>query len=158
MVWHAQSSFKALFSLGLGGVLSSPATASPLALIVDDHADTREMYALYLVSEGFQVVEADDCEQALGKAMTFLPDVIATDLRLTDGSGMQLCRRLKEQDGTKAIPIIAVTGLAMPGDVQSALASGCVSVLVKPCLPDTLLREIKRVLDLPHTLPKATRA
>jgi CheY-like chemotaxis protein len=133
---------------GLEGAMPSPAgvDSRPLALIVDDHADMREMYALHLSAQGISVVEAHDGAHALEKAQVFLPDVITIDLGLRDLSGATVCRRLKDHEATKGIPVIAVTGRAMPKDILSAFASGCVSVLIKPCLPETLLSEIRRVL------------
>jgi CheY-like chemotaxis protein len=77
------------------------------------------------------------------------PDVITTDLTLLDCTGVSLCAQLKKDEITKDIPVIAVTGRAMPDEVAYALASGCVAVLVKPCLPAELLSEIKRVLRVP---------
>lgn len=122
----------------------------PLALIIDNDPDTREMYAIHLEQSGLGVVEASDAAHALAMAHTFQPDVITTDLGLRDvGGGTILCERLQKFDDTKHIPVIAVTGSAMPYQVTEALAAGCCSVLLKPCLPDTLLSEIKRVLSLP---------
>jgi CheY-like chemotaxis protein len=121
----------------------------PLALIVDDHADTRDGYALYLLAQGILVVEAQDGAEAVAHAKNLQPDIIATDLTLRDCSGAGLCAQLKKDDITKDIPVIAVTGPAMSAEIASALASGCVAVLVKPCPPDALLSEIKRVLRLP---------
>lgn len=134
------------------------ARARLLALVVDDDADTREMYAFYLNSEGIEVVAAGDYEDAFGKATTLRPDIIATDLGLTNAKGVELCQRLTEHHVTKTIPIIAVTGRGMPREVLSAFASGCVSVLVKPCLPEDLLSEIRRVLDVSRTSSKVKQA
>ena len=121
--------------------------ARPLALVVDAHADTRAMYILYLTSEGMGAVGADTAEQALEKARSLRPDIITTDLLLPDRNDLNLCEHLSALDATKAIPVIAVTGWAMPEDVATALRLGCVSVLLKPCLPDALLAEIRRVLQ-----------
>ena len=123
-------------------------TLRPLALIVDNDGDTREMYSTHLSWHGMGVVEAQSGEDAIEMAKTFLPDVITTDLGLGDFAGTILCARLKDDHATKDIPVIAVTGRAMPHEVTAALAAGCVSVLPKPCLPETLLSEIRRVLSL----------
>ena len=128
-------------------MLSHAASPSrPLALIIDNDPDTREMYALHLEESGLNVVEAGDGTNALAMAHRFLPDVITTDLGLRGLSGTTLCQRLKSFGDTKHIPVIAVTGSAMPHQVSAALAAGCTSVLLKPCLPDALLSEIRRVL------------
>jgi two-component system, cell cycle response regulator DivK len=124
---------------------TDPSTGDrPLALIIDDDADTREMYSMYLQHVGIRVVEADeDPQRALDTAATYLPDVITTDLRLWGN----LCQVFKDDDRTRRIPVIAVTGTAMPGDIANAKRAGCVSVLTKPCLPETLVQEIRRVLQ-----------
>ena len=119
----------------------------PLALIIDDDPDTREMYALHLQHSGMDV-EAGDGADAVALAQTFLPDVITTDVGWRDFSGPALCPRLKHSKETKHIPVIVVTASAMPHQVAAAFAAGCSSVLLKPCLPDTLLSEIRRVLRL----------
>jgi CheY-like chemotaxis protein len=118
------------------------------ALIVDDDRDTREMYTLYLSAEGVNTVDAEGGFHALAKATTIVPDVIATDLRLPRMDGVHLCRSLKQQERTREIPVIAVTGSTTSGEVEAARRAGCVSVLLKPCLPETLLDEIRRVLAL----------
>ena len=118
------------------------------ALIVDDDRDARELYTYYLAGEGMNTVEADDGMHGLAKATSLVPDVITTDLRLPRMDGVQLCRSLKQQDRTRDIPIIAVTGSASAREIEAAKQAGCVSVLLKPCLPETLLDEIKRVLGL----------
>lgn len=120
----------------------------PLALVVDAHDDTRAMYALSLAADGIAVVEASDGRQALEAATQLRPDVITTDLRMTNGDGVSLCRNLKARDRTKAIPVIVVTADTRPSQVQAALDWGCVAVLLKPCLPDALLTEVRRILRL----------
>lgn len=65
-----------------------------------------------------------------------------------------MCFRLKRQDTTKHIPIIGVTESGTIREIDQALRAGCVSVLVKPCLPNVLLAEIRRVLAL-RGLPAA---
>jgi len=122
----------------------------PLALIVENHDDTREMYAESLAFHGVRVVEASTAEDAVAKARTLRPDVIATDLGLPGNvDGVQLCQRLKGDQATHAIPVVVVTAWAIGAQVERAKAAGCASVLVKPCLPETLLAEIHRLLKLP---------
>jgi CheY-like chemotaxis protein len=105
------------------------------------------MYSIHLSWHGMGVVEARGGEDAIEIAKTALPDVITTDLGLGDFAATNMCQRLKDWQATKGIPVIAVTGRAMPHEVTAALAAGCVSVLLKPCLPETLLNEIRRVLN-----------
>ena len=81
----------------------------PLALIVDNDRDNCEMYAECLSTRGIRTVEADDGVQALAKASTLHPDIVAADLKLPHLDGAELCRRLKQQARTRDIPVIAVT-------------------------------------------------
>src|SRR5436190_11314707 len=120
----------------------------PTALIVDDDRDTREMYCCFLSAVGVNTVEAEDGMHGLAKALTILPDIVTTNLRLPRLTGLQLCRLLKQQTRTRAIPVIALSDSGTRDEVQAARNAGCVSVLAKPCLPEILLGEIKRVLAL----------
>jgi CheY-like chemotaxis protein len=123
----------------------------PLALIVENHRDTRDMYAESLAFNGVRVVAAATAEDALEKARSLRPDIIATDLGLPGGAdGVQLCEQLKGDERTKAIPVVAVTAWALGGHVERAKAAGCESVLLKPCLPETLLAEIQQLLKRPR--------
>ena len=119
----------------------------PLALLVENDSDTREMYAEWLVFSGFRVVEASTADEAIGKARELRPEIITTDLGLPgNGDGCNLCQRLKADERTKTIPVIAVTAWAMGGYVERAVRAGCDSVLIKPCLPTELLAEVQRLL------------
>lgn len=129
--------------------LRSRVRPPPLALIVDNHDDTREMYGESLAFHGVRVVEASNAAEAMEKARTLHPDIIATDIALPGGAdGIQLCEQLKSDKRTRAIPVVAVTAWALDTQVERARTC-CASVLLKPCLPETLLAEIQRLLKLP---------
>lgn len=120
------------------------------ALVVDDDREVRERFTQHLSSAGINTVEAEDGVHGLWKAKSLLPDVIATDLRLREMTGLQLCHSLREHEETREIPVIGFSSSASDAEIEAAKASGCISVLLKPCTPDTLLAEIRRVLDLPQ--------
>jgi two-component system, cell cycle response regulator DivK len=128
----------------------APATPSasrrPLILIVDDMPDIREMYAEYLSSQGFRPEQATDGFEALSKATVMGPDVIVMDLNLPELDGWEATRRLKANDITRSIPVIALTGLSVHHSKAAALEAGCDGFLTKPCYPDALADEIRRVL------------
>ena len=121
---------------------------SPLVLIVEDDLGTRVMYRDYLVDSGFRIVDAHNGHQALAKARERPPDAIVTDLAVPGMDGFEFCRALKQSAGLQDIPILAVTGhaeyLEQPDRFQQA---GIAQVLVKPCPPDVLVRELRRLLD-----------
>jgi two-component system, cell cycle response regulator DivK len=128
--------------------LTSPRPRT-LALIVDCAQDEREAYAEYLAQHGISTVEAEDGSHGIAKAASLLPDVIAIDLRPPHRDAIDMCVWLKQQDSTKHIPIIAVAEIYTASEIERALRAGCTAVLVKPCLPDVLLNEIRRVVARP---------
>ncbi len=123
-----------------------PATAAH-ALLVDRDADTRRMYMQWLTLDDWHIEEADDGREALAKAISHRPDVIVTETRLPGMTGLELCEVLRRDASTQAIPIVVVTGDGYRGQVEQAKSAGADSVLVKPCLPDTLRAEMRRLLD-----------
>lgn len=120
----------------------------PLVLVVDDYEDAREMYSEYLDFAGFRVVDARNGLEALEKARSLLPDVILMDLSLPGIDGWEATRRLKSDERTQSIPVVALTGHALAGHSEGARQAGCDSFVTKPCLPDALVVEIRRMLAL----------
>jgi CheY-like chemotaxis protein len=121
-------------------------TEQPLILVVDDYQDAREMYAEYLQFSGFRVAEAKNGNEAVEQAMTLMPDLILMDLSLPGMDGWEATRRLKADDATRHIPIVALTGHALAGASEGAKKAGCDSFVTKPCLPDDLVVEVRRML------------
>lgn len=127
---------------------STPAGAptQPLILVVDDFQDNREMYAEYLTFSGFRVIEAGNGKEAVEEAFERLPDLIIMDLSLPVMDGWEATRVLKGDDRTRKIPVLALTGHALAGHSKGAKDAGCDAFLAKPCLPDQLVAEIRRML------------
>jgi two-component system, cell cycle response regulator DivK len=119
----------------------------PLVLVVDDYQDAREMYAEYLAYSGFRVAEASNGLEALEKAFELRPDVILMDLSLPGMDGWAATRRLKTDERTRQIPVVALTGHALAGASESARQAGCDAFVTKPCLPDELVVQVRRMLD-----------
>ena len=118
----------------------------PLILVVDDYQDAREMYAEYLQFSGFRVAEARNGNEAVSQALELKPDLILMDLSLPGMDGWEATRVLKADDRTRHIPIVALTGHALAGASEGAKRAGCDSFVTKPCLPDDLVVEVKRML------------
>jgi CheY-like chemotaxis protein len=118
----------------------------PLVLVVDDFLDAREMYAEYFMFSGFRVAEASNGVEALQKAIDLVPHVILMDLSMPGMDGWEATRRLKADERTRDIPVIALTGHALTGFQESARLAGCDAFVTKPCLPDTLVAEVRRLL------------
>jgi len=119
---------------------------SPLVLVVDDNGDLRDLYATYFLAAGFRVDTASDGISGLAHARLDAPDLIVADLSMPHLDGWEMARRLKDDQRTMRIPIIAVTGRAFGGSAERALDAGCDAYVVKPCLPEDLLREARRLL------------
>jgi two-component system cell cycle response regulator DivK len=115
-------------------------------LIVEDFDDTRDLYADYLKHSGFEVAVADDGMEGVRKAFSVKPDVIVMDLVLPLLDGWEATRRIKQDRRTAHTPVIAVTGYSLNRLTMADRAMGFESLLVKPCLPDDLAAEIRRVL------------
>jgi len=120
---------------------------SPLILVVDDYQDAREMYAEYLQYSGFRVAEAKNGNEAVAQARSLRPDLILMDLSLPGMDGWEATRVLKADEETKDIPIVALTGHALAGASEGARKAGCDSFVTKPCLPDDLVVEVRRMLN-----------
>jgi two-component system cell cycle response regulator DivK len=122
-------------------------SVNPLVLVVEDYQDAREMYAAYLQFSGYRVAEATNGMEAIEKTLELMPDIILMDLALPRMDGWEATRRLKMDERTKHIPIVALTGHALQGHAEGARQAGCDSFVTKPCLPDALVAEIQRMLS-----------
>lgn len=120
---------------------------APLILVVDDYHDAREMYAEYLKFSGFRVAEARNGSEAIAQALSLTPDLILMDLSLPGMDGWEATRLLKADPRTKHIPVVALTGHALAGAAEGAKKAGCDSFVTKPCLPDELVVEVRRMLS-----------
>lgn len=113
---------------------------TPVVLVVDDHADTREMYTTFLVAMGLATIEATTCAEALARVATARVDVLVLDRRLPDGDGGDVVRALKADPRTRAVPVVVLSGRPQDGAIVSD------AYLVKPVVPDLLYEEIRRLL------------
>ena len=120
---------------------------APLVLVVDDVAHGREIFAEYLEFRGFRVATAADGQEAIDRAFELKPDVILMDLSLPRIDGWEATRRLKQDERTAAIPIIALTAHALAAAHDKAKEVGCNAVVTKPCLPRDLEQEVRRQLE-----------
>ena len=129
----------------------------PCVLLVDDYPDAREMYSEYLQYSGFDVIEAGNGIEALQQAIEQEPDIILMDLSLPVMDGWEATRRLKADRRTARIPVVALTSHALAGISEGARRAGCDAFVTKPCLPEDLVKEIRKVLDQPSSTSKKTR-
>jgi CheY-like chemotaxis protein len=121
----------------------------PVILVAEDDRDTRELYRACFDTSGYHTSEAGTGSQAIVAAVELVPDVLLTDYVLPDVDGVTVARRLKADRRTAGIRILMVTGYGSPELHQAAIAAGIDRVLLKPCLPHTVMREVARVLARP---------
>ena len=132
--------------------------ARPRVLLVDDYPDAREMYAEYLEFSGFDVIQAGNGMEAVQRAGDSAPDIILMDLSLPVMDGWEATRRLKADARTENIPVVALTGHALAGISEGAMKAGCDTFVTKPCLPEDLVKEIRKVLGNDHRSPPPKKA
>jgi CheY-like chemotaxis protein len=117
----------------------------PLALIIDADADTREMYATFLLSNGWHIELAPDGPTGLATALSVRPDVIMAESNLPSMDGFALCQVLRSDPATRGTPILLLNATARQEDVDHARHAGSDLVLTKPILPATLLEALTRL-------------
>ena len=132
--------------------LSQCVDTRPLVLIVEDDLSTRVLYCDYLRHCGFRTADAHNGRQALEKARELRPDAVVTDLAVPGLDGFELCRALRQSAETPEIPILAVTGHSEYLDQPDRFRQvGIARVLVKPCAPDLIVQELRRLLGVTET-------
>ena len=116
-------------------------------LLVEDNEMNRDMLSRRLIKRGFEVVMAFDGQKGLEMATSESPDIILLDMSLPIMDGWEVARRLKADDATSAIPIIALTAHAMAEDRKKALDAGCDEYETKPIRLNELLEKINALLN-----------
>jgi two-component system, cell cycle response regulator DivK len=117
-----------------------------LVLVVDDFDDARELYCACLEQAGYRTAEARNGLEAVERALEIKPDVVLLDLAMPVMDGIEAARRLKADDRTRDIHLIALTGYAVARYAEAATAAGCAQVLVKPVLPADLVIAVEAIL------------
>ena len=116
-------------------------------LYVEDNEDNIYMLQSRLERRGFSVVVAMDGEQAVEMALAENPSLIIMDLSLPNVDGWEATRRLKANEQTRHIPVVALSAHAMVGDRETALDAGCDDYDTKPVEFQRLLDKIQSLLD-----------
>ncbi|HUR21125.1 MAG TPA: ATP-binding protein [Vicinamibacterales bacterium] len=122
-------------------------------LLVDDNADSREMYAMLLQADGHDVHEAEDGPAALAAFQQRVPDVAVIDIGLPGIDGYELARRIRSGPSGRAVALIALTGYGFPEDRERSRLAGFDRHLVKPASPEDLRQELMNVGQVPRPAP-----
>jgi len=131
------------------GPAPRPGAGMPTALVVDDSLSARMMEKRMLEAAGFRVVLAEDGREALDRLSTGRVDVVVTDVEMPRMDGFALVRRLREQDATRALPVIIVSSLQTEKEHKQGRDAGANAFLVKTNLNQELLEStVKRVMEM----------
>ena len=123
---------------------------NPLVLIVEDHADTREMLRILLNMIGCRVIEAEDGEQAMSVAEKGHPDLILLDVKMPLLDGLTVTRLIRSHPVLNEVPIVLTTGMETPQLHHEALSAGCNDCLIKP-LDFERLQDVIKLLATPRS-------
>jgi twitching motility two-component system response regulator PilH len=123
---------------------------APKVLVVDDSWTDLTLMTSPLREEGFEIITAADGDEALEKAWREQPNVILLDVVLPKQNGFQVCRRLREAEQSKNIPVILVSGKDTPMDQRWGLQQGADFYITKPFSPEDLIEKIRSVIGNPR--------
>jgi two-component system cell cycle response regulator DivK len=131
----------------------------PRCLIVEDDRATREGYAEYLRSFGFDVDESADGVSAFDLMSLRRPDIVLVDLQMPRVDGFELIRRIRRDRDLSSLRVIAISASVSPDDRARAQAAGCDAFLPKPCSPKEVLAAVMKHLNLrqPPSRPPGRR-
>ena len=115
-------------------------------LLVDDEVETLQLVTRILEKEGYMIATVSTSNEALAKARTFHPDLIILDLRIPTIGGLEICRILKSDSNTRAIPIIMLTIQDSDIDKVIGLEIGADDYMTKPFNQDELKARVKAML------------
>jgi CheY-like chemotaxis protein len=127
-------------------VVPEAALDSPLILLVEDHQANIDTISGYLESRGYDLILANNGQQAIDLVRVQGPDLIVMDIQMPGMDGLEAIRRIRDDQQFLSVPIIALTALAMPGDRETCLAAGANEYLTKPVKLKQLVATIQQLL------------
>lgn len=116
-------------------------------LLVEDNEQNRYLATFLLERHGYSVVSAADGRSAVELAAKLIPMGILLDIQLPGMDGYAVAHALRDKPQLDAVPIVAVTSYAMPGDRERALAAGCNGYIEKPIDPQNFVSQIQSILS-----------
>jgi CheY-like chemotaxis protein len=115
-------------------------------LIAEDERDIRDLIAFTLQFAGYEVITANNGEEAVQLTHEKIPDLVITDVRMPKMTGYEACKLIKADPATKHIPVVFLSAKGQEAEVQTGLASGGDEYLLKPFAPDQLTRKVAEIL------------
>jgi CheY-like chemotaxis protein len=123
-------------------------------LVADDEAHILHVVSLKLRNAGFEVLTAVDGEEAAELCRSERPDLLITDFQMPFLSGVEVCKRLRQDPQTRSIPAIMLTARGFDIEPQEMIEAGIVAVMAKPFSPRELLQRVTDLLEVPLTAPE----
>ena len=115
-------------------------------LIAEDERDIRDLIAFTLKFAGYDVVTANNGEEAVQLTRQELPDLVITDVRMPKMTGYEACKQIKADPATQHIPVVFLSAKGQEAEVQTGIDSGADEYLLKPFAPDQLTRKVADIL------------
>jgi len=116
-------------------------------LIVDDVKSELDLMAKYLSNAGYNIILANNGEEAIAKTIASKPDVVVTDWMMPKMGGLDICRKLKKNPVTANIPVVTCTAKDRDVDKMWATKQGIKAYVTKPCTQDELVHAVKAVMQ-----------
>ncbi len=121
-------------------------TAARTALVVEDEPEIADLVKFHLQREGVEVTITRSGRRALELARQDIPDLLVLDLMLPDLDGLEVCRRLKEHDETKSIPVVMLTARGSEADIVTGIEMGADDYVTKPFSPRVLMARLQNAM------------
>lgn len=134
--------------------VDSPAEIAPLLLMAEDNPDNISTFSSYLTAQGYRLLIAHDGEEAVALAKARCPDLILMDIQMPNMDGFEAMRQIRAVPQLANVPIIALTALAMKGDLERCMAAGATHHLTKPIKLKQLVESIQQFLLPSLSIPK----
>ena len=122
------------------------------ALVVEDEPEIADLVKFHLEREGVDVTITRSGRRALELARKSIPDLLVLDLMLPDLDGLEVCRRLKENDETKKIPVVMLTARGSEADIVAGIEMGADDYVTKPFSPRVLMARLQNAMRK-HGIP-----
>ncbi|MFZ4641897.1 MAG: response regulator transcription factor [Phycisphaerales bacterium] len=122
------------------------------ALVVEDEPEIADLVKFHLEREGVDVTITRSGRRALELARKSIPDLLVLDLMLPDLDGLEVCRRLKENDETKKIPVVMLTARGSEADIVTGIEMGADDYVTKPFSPRVLMARLQNAMRK-HGIP-----
>jgi two-component system cell cycle response regulator DivK len=117
-----------------------------IILHIEDNFDNRLLVRRILVASGYQVIEAQNANEARETLINLKPDLILMDINMPDMDGYTLTHELKTKPGIEIVPIVAITANVMKGDRERTLNAGCDGYIEKPIDVDRFVDQVKEFI------------